>query len=319
MNKTERIFKLTNLLAENPGASTDLLKEKLQVSERTIFRYLHDLRSHGFSMHREKDPQDLKLKHILRPLTFTAEEALAIKAAGQSLLIHKGLPYNDALQVVIKKVSSALHYQEDKREYYQLYKRFNLLEECLRDYTPWDKHIKTILECIRHNRSVCIYYDSFSAKEVTMRNVDPYELCWHSGNLYLVAFCHSRKNVRIFRIDRIQSSKASKNSFKRINEFSLKDYLGDTWRIYRGDKKIEVKLLIFPPVSRLFEEARYHESQQVEKVENDNIICSFEVNDSPEFRNFLLGWGKSVKVLEPKKLRKEIKEELEGMMGLYKG
>ncbi len=318
MNKTERIFKLTSLLAQEPGVSINVLKEELQISERTVYRYLSNLKSQGFPIHYEKDPQDVKLKHILRPLTFTAAEALAVKAAGQSILTHKGLPYNDALQTAIRKVCSALHCQEDKREYNQLQKRFNILDECLRDYSPWDKHIKKIQNALRHQRSIYIYYNSDSSKRAVIRKVDPYELCWLYGNLYFIAYCHNRKKVLTFRVNRIQSSKNSNNTFKRLKNFNLNDYLKDTWRIYRSDEKIKVKILVYPPVSRFFEEAKYHESQQVEKVGDNKIICKYEVDDSPEFRNFLLGWGKGVKVLEPEKLREEIIQEIKEMYILYR-
>ena len=48
-------------------------------------------------------------------------------------------------------------------------------------------------------------YQSSSAQTVSQRRVDPYALVHRSGWWYLVAFCHLRRALRTFRVDRIQA------------------------------------------------------------------------------------------------------------------
>ena len=78
-----------------------------------------------------------------------------------------------------------------------------------------------------------------------------------------------------------------------------------------------VKLLVYPPASRLFSETRYHETQKLEELENGKILCTLTVSDSPEFRTWLLGWGSQVEVVEPEELRESIIVELKEAVERY--
>jgi predicted DNA-binding transcriptional regulator YafY len=318
MNKTERIIKVIVALSQNPAASATELAGQLQVSERSIYRYLRDIRRLGFPLRTFRDQESGLRRHYLTPLTFTASEALAIIAAGQSLLSQEGLPICEDLETALLKVKAAICSIEDKRAFYRLEPRFTYLGEKIRDYTPWQGLIQQITECIYHCRSITVVYDSFSSEEVTERIIDPYDLYWSRGNLYVAAYCHKHNDMRSFRIDRFKSIQKVGERFNRDPEFALNKYLGPSWRVYRGNEEVsKVKIMVYPPAARLFRETRYHETQELEELEDGKLSCTLTVYDSPEFRSWLLGWGSQVEVLEPAELREEIKEELQESLGRY--
>jgi predicted DNA-binding transcriptional regulator YafY len=318
MNKTERIIKVILALSQNPAASAPELAGQLQVSERSVYRYLNDIKRLGFPLHTFKDAESGLRRHYLTPLTFTASEALAIIAAGQSLLSQDGLPLCDDLGTALLKVKAAICSIEDKRTFYRLEPRFTYLSEKIRDYTPWQGLIQQIIECIYHCRSITVVYDSFSSDEVTERIIDPYDLYWNKGNLYLAAYCHKHNDMRSFRIDRFCAIKKVGERFTRDPEFHLNEYLGPSWRVYRGNEDvIKVKILVYPPAARLFRETHYHDTQELEELEDGKLSCTFKVPDTPEFRTWLLGWGSQVEVVEPPELREGVKEELVKSVQLY--
>ena len=319
LNKTERIIKVILALSQNPAASATELAGQLQVSERSIYRYLKDIKHLGFPLHNFRDPEAGLRRHYLTPLTFTASEALAIIAAGQSLLSQEGLPICEDLETALLKVKAAICSNEEKRAFYRLEPRFTYLGEKIRDYTPWQVLIQQLIECIYHCRSITVVYDSFSSDEITERKIDPYDLYWNKGNLYLAAYCHKHNDIRSFRIDRFKSLKNVGERFNRDPKFDLSEFLGPSWQVYRGNEEVcKVKILVYPPAARLFRETRYHETQELEELEGGRLYCTLTVYDSPEFRSWLLGWGSQVEVLEPAKLRDGIKEELVKSVQLYK-
>jgi|GEM_PF-764944 len=318
MNKTERIIKVILTLAQDPATSVPELAEQLQISERSVYRYLNVIKQLGYNLKKVQDEESGLRKHYLAPLTFTASEALAIIAAGQSLSSQDGLPINDDLKRALDKVKAAICPIEEKRAFYRLEPRFTYLGEKNRDYTPWRSLIQKLRECIYQCRSVSVVYNSFSSGEVTERLIDPYDFYWNKGNLYLAAYCHKHNEIRSFRIDRFESVKGVGGHFQRNHEFDLNDYLSSSWRVYRGSREMAVKLLVYPPASRLFRETRYHETQKLEELENGKILCTLTVSDSPEFRAWLLGWGSRVEVVEPEELRAGIKEELVKSVERYK-
>jgi predicted DNA-binding transcriptional regulator YafY len=48
-------------------------------------------------------------------------------------------------------------------------------------------------------------YYSASSDRTRRREVDPYRLWYTDGALYLIGYCHRRKEVRMFAVDRILS------------------------------------------------------------------------------------------------------------------
>ena len=312
MNKTERIIKVILALAQNPATSVPELAGQLQISERSVYRYLDVIKRQGYCLHNCKDTESGLRKHYLTPLTFTASEALAIIAAGRSLLCQDGLPLSADLGTALGKVKAAICSPEDKRAVHRLEPRFTYLGEKIRDYTPWQELIQQMRECIYQCRSISVVYDSFSSSEISERLIDPYDFYWNKGNLYLAAYCRKHNEMRSFRIDRISTIKKIAGRFTRDPQFDLNAYLGPSWRVYRGDAEMTVKLLVYPPASRLFRETRYHETQKLQEREDGKLCCTLTVSDSPEFRAWLLGWGSQVEVLEPAELREGVRGELEG-------
>ncbi len=317
MSKTKRLIKVMMSLTQSPGISAQEIALQSDVTERTVYRYLNELKELGYPLYTGKDPETKLRKYSLKPLSFTGAEALAIVASCQPLLSQKGLPVSAEMETALPKITGAICDIEEQREFYTLEKGFTYLGKELRDYTPWAEHLKQISACIRNSKTIVVDYYSFSTGRVSERAMDPYHLYYDEGNLYLVAYCHKHKTLRTFKINRFQAIKKITENFKRDLGFSLKEYLGGSWRNYRGLAEIEVKIYVDPPLTRLFLETSYHESQEIEELSAGKICCSFVVYDSPEFRTWLLGWGRYIEVIEPEKLRAEIKEELRESLKKY--
>ncbi len=319
MSKTDRIVEILLILSKNPGVTAPELAQKLQVTERSVYRYLAELKEKGYLIRNIKDTDSASRKYYLTPLSFTGAEALAMISSGKAFISQEGLPLCQDLKTALEKVEAAIFAVEDKRMFCHLQARFTYLSNKMRDYSPWEDKITIINKAIRRSRSITIVYDSFSSGEVRERIIDPYDLYWSDGNLYLAAFCHKNKKMRTFRIDRFKAIKEIGDRFNRCPEFNLNDFLSSSWRVYRGGEEIKVKLLVYPPATRLFQESSYHDSQKLQKLQDGKMHCFLTVPNTPEFRSWLLGWGKQVEVVEPLPLREEIRKELQESLGRYGG
>lgn len=317
MNKTMRIFSIVQTLNQEPGTSAHELAVKHGISERSVYRYLKELKVMGFVLHPVDNEEGDMRKRALAPLTFTGAEALAFVAACQSLLSQQGIPFCSSLKTALQKVEGALCSWEDKRTYLRMQSHFTYLNATLRDHTPWQDIIETINTSIRRNRTITAIYDSFSADEVTERLMDPYDLFFRDGNLYLAAYCHKRQSVCNFRIDRFKGIKSVNGQFVRDHSFNLKEFLGSSWRVWHGSQKATVKFIVYPPASRFFRESTYHDSQKTEELEGGQVLCSLTVYITPEIKSWLLSWGKQIKLLEPLELVEKIKDELRESLIVY--
>lgn len=317
MSKIERLINVVMSLSQNPGTSARDIALKSGVTERTVYRYLRELKELGYLLYNEKDPEDSLRRYALKPLSFTGAEAVAIVATCQPLLSQKGLPVSVDIETALAKVKAAICAVEEKSAFYSMEKGFTCLGQTLRDYTPWAKQLKKITDCIRSSKTMVVTYDSFSGGKVSERTMDPYHLYWDEGNLYLVAYCHNNKSLRSFKINRFISVKRATGHFQRDPGFDLKEYLGKSWRNYRGVEEITVRLHVDPPMARLFLETSYHESQEIQQLPAGKLCCTLTVYDSPEFRTWLLGWGRNIEVIEPQELREGIEEELRASLRKY--
>lgn len=85
--------------------------------------------------------------------------------------------------------------------------------------------VKPVLEqAVNEQRSVEITYFSMTREEFTIRKVDPYGLKPDGDLWWMVAYCHLREDMRVFRVDRIKEACLTHEGFERPRAFSLDEY-----------------------------------------------------------------------------------------------
>ena len=67
-------------------------------------------------------------------------------------------------------------------------------------------HLPALQRALAEHRRVHLHYLVTSRDEVTRRDVDPMRLFAQDGHWYLEAYCHRAQDVRLFRLDRVQSA-----------------------------------------------------------------------------------------------------------------
>jgi predicted DNA-binding transcriptional regulator YafY len=139
-------------------------------------------------------------------------------------------------------------------------------------------------------------------------------LCFQ-GVWYFCGYCHFRKEIRDFALDRIANIKILNEKFEFQKNFDLREYLNRAFRIYKGDTK-KIKVWFDSYQARWIKERIWHESQEIEELENGEIILTIEGN-TEEIKRWVMSYGSHCKVLEPESLRKEIEEEIKRLNELY--
>jgi predicted DNA-binding transcriptional regulator YafY len=102
--------------------------------------------------------------------------------------------------------------------------------------------IDRIAEAISRARSAQMRYESVARNATTRREVDPYRLWYAGGGLYLIAYCHLRRDVRMFAVERIRSITLTDHPYQMPLGFNVEEYVQDALMVMRG-RRIEVELL----------------------------------------------------------------------------
>jgi predicted DNA-binding transcriptional regulator YafY len=153
------------------------------------------------------------------------------------------------------------------------------------------------------------YYARFgdNAQPQTKRQADPYGIANLGGIWYLVAYDHTRRARRNFRIDRIEKLQVLNKTFTRPREFRIEQT--DAPR----ERPVVIRALFTPASARWVREARYYFVTEALDTA-DGLLVTLRVREVREALQWLLSWGSQVRVVEPASLREILRVEAEKML-----
>jgi predicted DNA-binding transcriptional regulator YafY len=204
VNRTDRLYAIREELrrAGNAGRSASQLAATFEVTERTIKRDVSALQQAGFPVWDRVGRTGgyvVDAAATLPPINFTEAEATGLAAA---LAAHAGEPFEDDARAALAKVLAAMEPGARQRA-------FALTERVWveREGTAADARVRRAVESgLRERRRLSVEYRSADGA-VTRRTVDPQIIAYTEGSWYMVGYCHLRKALRWFRLERIVAAR----------------------------------------------------------------------------------------------------------------
>lgn len=317
-----RIFKIFQKIRDLSYPSLDRLTEEIsfeigEVSKRTIKRDLATLKYDlDLPIEYDKRRRGYYLKERCEfpfpPLS--GGEVISLLIATNLLQQFKGTPLEKSLSSLEKKIEFLL---SDKVSINpkELEMALSVNISYIKLRTDISDTFDKIFKAIREKRRVIIKYHSLSSNETRERKVDPYHIYNFQGVWYFCGYCHLRKEIRDFALDRIVDIKILGERFEIQRDFNLKDYLNRAFRIYKGDTQ-RIKIWFDSYQSRWIKERIWHETQEIEELGNGEVILTIEGNIE-EIKRWVMSYGSHCRVIEPETLKKEIEEEIKRLNELY--
>lgn len=181
-----------------------------------------------------------------------------------------------------------------------------------------DELIFEILFATRRQLTLQLQYRKVGYDEVEERLVDPYFIIPRQNSLYLVGFCHLRRDFRTFKISRMQQGKCTNKSFTRNETFSLEKFMGSAWGIDQSGVIHEVTLAFNDAVAGYaVEELKDRVLLDAVRGGDGKYTVQFRVRVNPEFLRFVLQYGADVEVVSPTELREQLKAEANKVATMY--
>ena len=164
-------------------------------------------------------------------------------------------------------------------------------------------------------RTVRFVYHSLGKGKARERELDPYGLYFERGTWYVVGYCHLRKQIRSFRISRIESDVELARlgetgpDFDRPPDFKLEDYSRILpWEFEEG-ASCEARVSFSPRIAWLVERD-LGDVYRFEPGEDGGGILHVTVRNEDAFLNWVLPFAEDAEVLSPPQLRGKVKERL---------
>lgn len=271
---------LRTLCARHYGVSVKELADELAVSEKTIRRDLETFQEAGFPL--EEIPEDFGRKRWrLDPaksqpgLSFAFDEAVALYLARRLMEPLAGTPFWEAAQRAFRKIratlgSEALKYVERFGEL------FHQTMVGVSDYSKKAELVDHLLLGIEDRRAVFVTYRSLKSTEPITYDVFPYGIIHHRGSLYLVGWSPDHKEIRHWKLDRMDEAELTEVRFERPKDFDLPGHLGKSFGVFHGQGNVHVKVRFSAEVARYVQEKTWHQSQKLKPQKDGPLLAEFE-------------------------------------------
>ncbi|QYR21943.1 YafY family transcriptional regulator [Paenibacillus sp. sptzw28] len=308
MSKSDNLLAVLWLLSSRKRMTAAQLAEELELSVRTVYRYIDALCASGVPVVAEPghDGGYSLLSHFVEaPLFFDEDERKSIVHAAL-FAEQAGYPHRDALDRALNKIK--LYTNKEQLEALMRHTRgFNVLAPLVSAPAPDEPVLRRLELAVADSLSVTMDYRKSETDETT-RRVDPYGLVHWSGKWYLVAYCHLRGEIRSFRIDRISALNENGETFERPHPFSAGDYFIERLRPKAPPEETltDVRIEGEADAVRHICESAYMRFFLREQSEGKALFQLDAAMVSRYLPNMLLPYGSSIRVVEPQSLREEL-------------
>jgi predicted DNA-binding transcriptional regulator YafY len=313
-NQSARQWRLLQMLGRPTGLAVEDGARELGCAVRTVWRDLRALQDGGFPIYDERDGRRgvWKVEEGFRdrlPLPLSLAEIVALLVSRDLLDAGGAGLFGPAVVSAFDKIRAlltprALELIERMRASVGARSAGAKLR-----LVP-DEHLAEIQRGVAERRTLHVRYYSLSRDAETERRLDPYHLTFVNGGLYVLGYCHLRREVRIFAAERIRAVAALPDTFEPVAGFDAAAYLRDAWSIVRGDL-VGVQAVFSRAAAPHVRDRLWHPSQQLLELPGGRLELRLTVADTLEVRRWLLGFGAEVEVLAPPSLREAMRREAE--------
>lgn len=313
MNRTDRLLAIVLELQSRGKLRAEDLAEIFSVTKRTIYRDILALCGAGVAIDSIPGKGYTILDgYFLPPLSFTQDEATMLILGSDFVAQNFDSQYSNAASSASKKIEAVLSKQlKDEVEYLKKSIRFVSISRA--DAKDLMRSLQIIRRAIIEKRTVAFRYfkRTYETSKPTEREVDPLALVHISGNWLVAGYCHLRKDIRSFRLSRMEKLSITEKTFSRPPNFRLEQLAED------DSPKIKVKVLADKSIIRWISE--YHPYRLIsEKETAAGFALTLEVDNESQILPWLLSWGSKIKVIFPQALQQLHKQEAEKLLWLYR-
>jgi len=320
MGEIGNTLKLLTILQSKGVAKSNYLADRLEISRRQVYRYIQQLEESGIDIKSKRGRYGgytLNKNQFINYNTINKDEIEILELAFKNLK-STNFPHISEIENIMDKLKSVSLKNEKENLNIKEMTDFYFVKES--SSTTNEGYIKKVFDdirgCISAKEKMKILYDSNSSEKIN-RKIHPYGIFSNRGDLYLVAFCEKRKKLRNFKISRIKQYQIlDKERYKSNPKFNIRKYADESFGVFK-DKSLHFKLKIEHPFSTILKERETIKGEKITKEDEDTIIYEAKAKGKTEIISWIISMKTYCEVLEPKELRKEVKEILQDMLRIY--
>jgi len=312
VDRTERFYKIRRRLIEKGALTRREVEEELEISHATFKRDIEYMRD-----------------RLNVPIVWSREREAYLLDPGADVAELPGIWFSPAEIYALLEIEHLLERLQPGllgRQLDPLRTRLRaLLERGDRGHREIRRRIRVLaLGSRRVNREVfeALSVGLLSRRRIRIRHlkrgsgefservVSPQRLVHYRYNWYLDAWCHVRKDLRVFAVDAIKSALVVEEPAREVADENMDRVLGAGYGIFSGAETQTAVLRFTPERARWVADEVWH-SRQTGRIEADgSYVLELPYSQEPELVMDLLRYGAGVCVLAPETLRATVAREL---------
>lgn len=318
-----KLYRFTELLtlfrARRLPISYAVIAQAFEVSEKTASRYVAELRDnlhapvkrteHGFLLDESAG------KYELPGIWLTNHELIGLATTLKTLNELGNSDHIEAINTIQHTIEKLLADQGVSLA--QFYRAIKLLPSHKQSHN--NVAFQQLSQAILKQQRVLIdYLDSHNTP--TQREISPQQLVHYQENWYADTYCHLRKALRQFRINRIQKITPLNGKdappANLIQTQTLQEHFASAYGIFAGKATHTAKLRFFDYAATEVAQQQWHPQQSGEWQGSDYLL-SFPYNKDTELIRDILKYANNVEVISPSKLRNKVARIVGSMVNIY--
>lgn len=314
-SKAARLRWLERKLYNNPqGLRVVDLAAESGMDRRTIYRDINTLEDMGVPLWQHEGRFGLNREDYLSTVRLNLNQTIALFFAAR-LLAHHSDEQNPHVVAALEKIAASL---PDETIAGHLSRVASEIQDrpARRDYILV---LEIFTRAWADRRMVRFQYLAAGRAEPEERTVAPYvlEVARSEPASYVIGFDPLRSALRTFKLERVLSAEILDEEYVIPADFDPYRMLADSWGIMDEAETFDVRLRFSPLVTHRIKESMWHRSQQLRDLPDGGCELTLHVAGTREIRQWILGWGSDVEVLEPPQLRAELVGLAARMVELY--
>ena len=241
---------------------------------------------------------------IKRPLRLGVDEALALIVGLRALAAVPGIGERDAVVRALAKLEAATGSASAGSSRIQV----------LIDEGTGDKALAAAQQALAARRRVHLRYLVPGRDESTERDVDPMRVINFDAHWYLEGWCHRAEDVRLFRLDRIESLTILDEDGTPPATAQPRDLDSGVFTPRPDD--LLVRLALRPGASWVSD---YYPTESVERSQDWGAVITLRTADTAWLRRLMWRLGSQARVLEPESLALEVHQGAREALEAYSG
>ena len=314
----ERMMRIHSAINSGRLPNATKLASEMEVSTKTIQRDVEFMRDR-MGLPIDYDAQRYGYFYTepvdgFPSLQITEGELVALVVAEKALQQYRGTPFEKRLLTAFKKLERSLPDTVS----------LNLAEwtQTISFRTTAEPNvdlgiIDILAQSAAAGRTLKLVYRKPGGGEPEERTVDPYHVGNVNGDWYLFAHDHLRKAIRTFVPSRIVSATMTGGKFVRPSKFDLERHLKDSFGVHSRSGDYAVRIRFDRTVADYIREKRWHPSQELVDLDDRGVELRMRLGSLLEIERWILGWGGSATVIEPKELQEAVRASAAAILSRY--